>query len=284
MGLNHTIELRRENTHLVVGHADRVAQGKLKYASDKGVHVVDLSFLQRVYTKGVIDPQPTARLPSRSSQRVGSQLPPSTMLPPTYDPSHPPPSLAPIPHARTNVGPYPNRITTDPLVQPLRQSILSDPNRGVHQRRRAVPRPRQPNTAPSSISDSKATAPSSPPPPGPPLNTVEQVSKEAQDVELTGEPTSAPPQTQVFMSYSDPRTKREQERLQALIDGGADADPTPAPRMRTSAAALRVPAGYAVRAGRRSGDVSETIDLVDSSSPSAVPPPPPKRARRTSGR
>lgn len=273
MGLTHTVELRRENTHLVVGHADRVAQGKLKYASDKKVHVVDLSFLERVYTRGVIDPQPTARLPSRSSQRVGSQLPPSSMLPPTYDPSQPP-SLAPLPHARTNVGSHPNRTTTDSLVRPPWQSILSDPNRGVHQRRRAVPRPRQSNTTTSTTSDPKAAPPS--------LNTFEEAPKEAQDVEPMGEPASAPPQTQVFMSYSDPRTKREQERLRALIEGGVDPDPTPAPRTRTSAAALRVPSEYATRAARRSG-VPETIDLVDSS-PAPPPPPPPKRARRTSGR
>lgn len=311
------------------------SKAKLLKAREVEAHIVDETFIQRAYTEGLIDPWPIPRLPPkrRLSQYTLSQMPAPSALPSTYDPnSRARPTLAPIPHGRSMSGPVTGRIQganptqsiarseTDPVMPKLRQALLSDPNKAPG-RRRVL----RPLTARSRLS----------PVPGPAMTGHNQ-SKDALDPtgkacpggeesaqnseaavhpfahrpsSTTLAPTQAdpereierdepaPPQTQVYVSYANPRTKRERERLQVLLEGGqSQAQPmvtTPAvagdveqhpltveldvPPSRLHPSEATLPSVAARTSARRAqaGATSNPIDLGTETSPA-----PPKRIRR----
>lgn len=249
MGLTVAPALSRICTHLLVG-PENPAEAKVEMAKRIGAHAVDLTFLQRMYKEGTINPLPTPRLaPKRLSQFTASQAPTPTALPSTYVPGR---SVPPLPPP----GPVPPSLGRpshpDPMVSQLRHVLLSDgKNRlvGGGRRPRAPAPPKRASTSPRPPAVFKSTSmPVSVPLPEPDPS-----------------PEQCPAQTQVIMSYDDPGGRRERERLDALISG----EPHSKARASSEHASseIQLPPSAASRSGRRARTLETDVVDVTSSLP-----------------
>ncbi|KDN37681.1 hypothetical protein K437DRAFT_276487 [Tilletiaria anomala UBC 951] len=299
MGVYESSSFNKKDTHLLIADDTPDDNAKVIKAKKFGTEIVKLDFLERCFQEGIIDPPPRPR--SSRSQCSVSPAPP-TALPKGKHPAFAS-TMAQFTSFSTQTSSSEasfgtttasklgvkdrtvarRAAATSALAEQMKAALdRSASSAGVAQGGRRRPRPRSARPQGSdrarqrslSVLDIDSDVPIVEHEPVAVGMNEDRRGAEDRDSDGEDAPPPLPQQTQVLVSYDNPRARREQRKLMALMSGTPrEAAST---ESRSTATALQAPAAphgqdTGSTTGAKSGEAPEKV----------VAAPPPRDTRRT---